>query len=84
MPTYVTRVMVTQTDEPPSPEEDFTAVPGMTRWVVEWTKSSGPMTEFKHAYYSKDAARQVAMNLLQQRPPGTTRDEVLTLVGFEG
>jgi hypothetical protein len=83
--THVTRVVVTQTDEPPTPDEDFAAVPGMTRWVVEWTKNDGRRdTGYRHALYSIDGARRLVGNLLRDRPPETTRDDVLTLVGFEG
>lgn len=85
MPTYVTRVVVTQTDEPPSPDEDFAAVPGYTRWVVEWTKNAnGRDDDFRHALYSINAARRLVKSLLEMRPAGTSVGDVLTLTGFEG
>jgi hypothetical protein len=85
VPTYVSRVVVTQTDEPPALDDGFTAVPGYTRWVVEWTKNDGRRDpQFKHAHYSIDAARRHVRGLLQTRMPGTGLDDVLTLVGFEG
>jgi hypothetical protein len=81
--THVTRVVVTQTDEPPSPD-DFAVVPGYTRWVVEWTKNAnGRDTDHRHALYSIIAARRLTNSLLEMRPAGTSVQDVLTLVGFD-
>jgi hypothetical protein len=76
--------MVTQTDEP-GPADELTGVPGYTRWVVEWTKNDGRRdTAFHHAHHSIDAARRHVRGLLQMRAPGAVRDDVLTLIGFDG
>jgi hypothetical protein len=84
VPTFVTRVVVTQTDEPPSPD-DYAVVPGYTRWVVEWTKNAnGRDTNHRHALYSIEAARRLSKSLLDMRPTGTSVQDVLTLVGFDG
>jgi hypothetical protein len=83
VPTYVTRVVVTQTDEPP-PADELNGVPGYTRWIVEWTKNDGRRdTEFHHTHYSIDGARRHTRGLLQTRTPGTSVQDVLTLVGFD-
>lgn len=84
MPTFVTRVVVTQTDDPPPPDE-LTGVPGYTRWIVEWSKSDGRRdTDFHHTHYSIDAARRHVQSLLAMRLAGVSREDVLTLVGFDG
>lgn len=84
MPTYVTRIVVTQTDEPPAPD-DQGVVPGYTRWIVQWTKSAnGRDSDFRHTVYSINAARRQVKSYLEMRPAGTSVGDVLTLVGFEG
>jgi hypothetical protein len=82
--TYVTRVVVTESDEPPAPNE-YGVVPGYKRWVVGWTKNAnGRVAHLHHTLYSIDAARRLVKSLLEMRPPGTSVDDVLTLVGFNG
>ncbi|MGB3484037.1 MAG: hypothetical protein WBB07_17705 [Mycobacterium sp.] len=84
MPTFVTRITVTQTDDYQPPPHDITAVPGFTVWLVEWVKvENGREGVFRTVLYSKADARKLTMNLLTMRRPGTEVGDVLTLVGFD-
>lgn len=84
MPSYVTRVVVTQTDNYQPPAHDITAVAGYTVWMVEWTLvRNGRETELGNALYSKDSARLLTQNLLEMRPPDKSVEDVLTLIGFD-
>lgn len=83
MPTYVTRIVVTQADDYKPPPHDITTPPGMRVWIVEWTKNAGALRELRSVQPSIKAARRMTMNLLQQRPPGKSVEDVLTLVGFD-
>jgi len=82
VPTYVTRIVVTQVDDYQPPAHDITGVLGSQVWIVEWTKTTGPIFELRSPQSSITAARRLTANLLKQRPPGKSVDDVLTLVGF--
>lgn len=82
MPTYVTRIVVTQVDDYQPPAHDITGVPGSQVWIVEWTKTTGPLFELRSPQSSIVAARRLTANLLKQRPPGKSVEDVLTLVGL--
>jgi hypothetical protein len=83
MPTYVTRIVVTQVDNYEPPAHDITGVPGSQVWIGEWTKTTGPLFDLRSVQPSIVAARRLTANLLKQRPPGKSADEVLTLIGFD-
>lgn len=83
MPTYVTRIVVTQVGNHQPPAHDITGVPGSQVWIVEWTKTGGALRDLSSVLPSIDAARRLTINLLKQRPPGKSVDDVLTLVGFD-
>lgn len=82
MPTYVTRIVVTQVDDY-QPRENELVTPGTRVWVVEWSKNAGPLRELRHVDVSITAARRLTTNLLKERPPGKSFDDVLKLSGFE-
>jgi hypothetical protein len=73
---------VTQVDDY-QPRENELITPGSRAWVVEWTKNAGPLRELRTVEVSVNSARRITANLLKDRPPGTSIDDVLTLVGFD-
>lgn len=82
----MSRIVVTQTDDYQPPAHDITAPPrGRYRvWLVEWTTvQNGRETSFSNPNYAIGSARRLTQNLLAMRPPGTSVEDVLTLVGFD-
>ncbi|MGB3480856.1 MAG: hypothetical protein WBB07_01400 [Mycobacterium sp.] len=70
MPTFVTRVKVTQVDDYQPPPEAIAEPAGYPAWVMEWTVvDQGREDSFRHALYAIADARRMTMNLLKERPP---------------
>ncbi|ANW64032.1 hypothetical protein BCA37_10875 [Mycobacterium sp. djl-10] len=84
MPTYVTRIVVTQVNDYQPPPEEWTMPPGLQVWIIEWTKGTGPRSAYRTIEVSIEGARRMTTNLLKERPPGKSVEDVLTLVGFVG
>lgn len=86
MPTYVTRIVVTQTDDYVPSAHDITAPPkGKYRvWLMEWTEvHNGRVVEKRNPEHSIVSARRITANLLKMRPPDKSVEDVLTLIGID-
>jgi hypothetical protein len=74
----ITRVVVTQVDDYQPPTHDLTTRGGTQVWIVDWSKTGGPIRELPSVQPSIEAARKLTMKLLKMRPPGMSVDDVLT------
>lgn len=76
---------VTQTDDWEPPPHNIAAPRGYRVWLIEWTEAKNDRESTSEVVdYSINSARRLTQNLLKMRPPGTSVEEVFTLVRFTG